>query len=427
MFHRRLTLVAVACSLALPAYAGVIVVDVAMGLGADYDDLQLALFHAVPGDTLLLRSGNYAPIEIDGFGITLIAETGANVVIGDLSAPHAVAPLNSSTIRNLAAGDRVVFQGIRFLALGAPVYSTAPAALGIKDCAGEVFIDSCFTTNGRAAFDIENSSHVAIVGGSFAQAYPSSQPVIRVSNSALSLSDSTVIAGDGLNAFFTGFGTTAPALSGGDGMLIQNGSSVTISHSNLQGGDGGSGLWLGVGACTAPMPGGNGIRMEDSAPPSKLRLLDTQLNGGFGGSSSGCGYLAANGSPFLQLGGVAVNFDPGPLLPPTIDASSPVREGQNCVITLGNGTIGATGLLIVGFAPNAVYAPAGLGSSFIAAPWTLIGLGSIAPPSLVLNVPIPNLPTSVEGTSIFVQIVGCASNGCVLGSATAIHVLDSSF
>jgi hypothetical protein len=99
--HPIAALTVVLVLLAPPARADVLVVD-ASG-GGDFSSLQAAIDAALDGDVLLVRSGAYGALTVDGKALDVFADSGALVRVS-----------GSSTLRNLPAGGALVLSGIEF-------------------------------------------------------------------------------------------------------------------------------------------------------------------------------------------------------------------------------------------------------------------------------------------------------------------------
>ncbi len=94
-------LVLLACAGAARAQGALLVVDAAGGPGSSFTSLADAVAAAADGDTLLVRSGAYAPFTIDGRTLIVVAAPGTSVVVdAELNPPTFSDP--AITLRGLA-------------------------------------------------------------------------------------------------------------------------------------------------------------------------------------------------------------------------------------------------------------------------------------------------------------------------------------
>jgi hypothetical protein len=211
--------------------------------------------------------------------------------------------------------------------------------------------------------------------------------------------------------------------SGGHGMDAEN-AVVLLQVSTLKGGNGGTGDTC---ECCSPTycgdggPGGAGLR---SFGQSEISLVLSTLTGGAGGYPGEFLCLpGGDGLPLQLLGGSVVEL---PLVPPTLAASSPVREGQTAVAVASGEP----------FEPLAIYAS--VGTALSALP-SVFGLQLLKPPLLLLGgtvlpadgmfqvqAAVPDLGVSAEGLPLRLQTVGLStSSGFVLGEAATLVLLDA--
>lgn len=105
-----------------PVTAQTFVVDINNGPGTNFVSLSAAIATVPDGATLIVRAGDYADFDIDGKGLTLLAEPG-------------VAVLNLGQIRNTSPAQAVVLSGVGMTA----------SSLGgwqITNCQGYVHIEA---------------------------------------------------------------------------------------------------------------------------------------------------------------------------------------------------------------------------------------------------------------------------------------------
>ena len=101
----------------------VLVVDDDGGAGVDHTSLQAAIDAAGATDTILVKSGSYGAIAIDGKTVTMVADG------------EPVTSSGASTISNLAAGQKVVLRGVSFS-------NTFGTALTLDANVGPVWLES---------------------------------------------------------------------------------------------------------------------------------------------------------------------------------------------------------------------------------------------------------------------------------------------
>lgn len=109
-----------ASSSASLASADVLVVD--SSGGGSYTEISHAIAVAADGDLVLIRPGVYfAPVVVDGVGISIVARDPDSVVMTD-----------ALTVRNVTAGGLAVLSGLQL-----------DSGFTIEDCAGDVQMQEC--------------------------------------------------------------------------------------------------------------------------------------------------------------------------------------------------------------------------------------------------------------------------------------------
>lgn len=199
----------------------IFVVDAASGPGTNYTDVQAAVLAVPDGSTLIVRPGTYAPVTIDGKGVTVLAET--TFTIG-----------GSLWIRNTQPQQRVLVRGFVLGGFGSNVEVVNAAGAVTVDAVGQPLAShgwgqSGLVVTGSPQVDIRNCT---VVGAAFASA-------CVVTNSSVVFETCTL---RGASAFFM---TKA---SGGTGMpaLSVTASSVQLVHSDAFGGNGAVFVWMGI-------------------------------------------------------------------------------------------------------------------------------------------------------------------------------------
>lgn len=109
------------------------------GGGADFQDLQVAIDAAAPGDTVLVQAGQWTSVSIVGKGIDLVVDIDP-VEIGDQFASWGdVFVFGGISIRDVPAGQRVLVRGLSVQ----NEYGSYLPALEVLDCPGPVWIQDC--------------------------------------------------------------------------------------------------------------------------------------------------------------------------------------------------------------------------------------------------------------------------------------------
>jgi len=414
---RALTLACLALASSATA-RDILVVDQAGGPGFDFLELDAAVASAQNGDVLIVREGDYGGwILIDGKGLSLVGEAGAEVLVQDVD------------IRNLAAGQTASLTNLKIRSTGNTGSDTV-LSLGIRDCAGAVWLQDCTVrtrTVGLVAVggpaevidcDQVGFARCTLSGeldpGGFAFFFGG--PGLFVQNSTVTIHQSDLLGTTGVA------GTTGPGPAG----LEVASSTVFLSDSILRGGQGAAGASQ-LGFCTNGAEGGPGLLLGEGDP--QVRTQDVTLVPGAGGP----GGVGVPG-PFCAAGpdGVESTVTSGSVLPVaagprSLHVTTPVREGE----TLTSTYTGVEGDLIFGFwSLNAGVSPifAELGGSFLPAiPVTTLTYHGLAPlgGEVALTVQVQEL--GVPGVTIYVQaLFGNVSEGLVLSNGTQTVLLDGS-
>ncbi|HEX5011641.1 MAG TPA: hypothetical protein VFY71_14705, partial [Planctomycetota bacterium] len=99
------------------------IVDDDGGPGVDATDIQAAIDAAADGDVILVRSGVYSSLVLDGRSLSVIGEDGEDVEL----APGTV------SVAHLAADQRVLLRGLDVVHAG--FFLPTPS---FRDCAGAI-------------------------------------------------------------------------------------------------------------------------------------------------------------------------------------------------------------------------------------------------------------------------------------------------
>ena len=274
----------------------VLVVDGALGPGADFAGIQEAVDAAQDGAVVLVRAGFYASFDVDGTGLVVAADLGADVVIDS----------GLLEITGVPAGSEVALQGLRIRAGQA-------GSVRLADCAGAVWFQDCALEPtpppifiGLNALEANDCSAVTVVACSLEsapQVTPAfdTPPGLQASGTNLFLYDSTFVGGAGVNAGADLFGATAPGEEGGPGARLSGGFAFA-SGCAFTGGKGGDAFDFGTPMqCEPAGDGGAGLRLAGGAP--EVHLLDGTTTGGAGGAPGGPCPMGAAGPGVVQLTG----------------------------------------------------------------------------------------------------------------------------
>src|SRR5690606_25798483 len=103
------------------------VVSQAGGPGVDFTELQVAAQQVPDGSVLLVRPGSYAPVRLDGKGLTILADPG--VVLNGLDRP-------AIEVVNLGATQSFTLRG------GRVGWGRSGAQLRGERCAGQILVEA---------------------------------------------------------------------------------------------------------------------------------------------------------------------------------------------------------------------------------------------------------------------------------------------
>lgn len=419
---------AILCAISAPAVdAAVIVVDAAAGPHSGvFTTIQGAVLAGAPGDTILVRSGNYPPFKLNGKGLSVIADAGAVV--------NVLGICDSSYVHSVPANQPVLIRGIRFNPdwCGAGGSATVFESFLVANCAGPVCFDSCVFENGAPALWVFNSTNVTVQRSSLMGIGFYDENIdnhgAKVTNSVVAFTDCSLTGGHGGSP---GSSYIEPCFltdskNGGDGLRVVGNSVATVTRCALVGGDGASGNpGPSPDCCRVPSDGGNGLQLMGNAQGVPLvRAIDCTFDFGLAGQPAlPCG-SAVDGVSTKVVAGSLVSSS---TLAPSLSDSSPTREGQSIQVDV-QGVPGDLISFLIAPSSSSVYLPAGVGPLLVSVPFTAFVFGSIPPGgALSANLTIAELGPGIESVTVFAQVLGCGTSGCRLGGGGTIVLLDSSF
>lgn len=407
--------------------------------GAAYTDIQAAVTAANAGDLVLVSTGTYGPVTIDGKDLTICADFGANVSI-----------VGTTTVRNLSAAQQVVLSNLD----GAGVTSslldeTAGAGLVVTSNAGLVRVEGCRFSGARGsdsggflqfccdygghddgwdgAWMRDNLAGVAVsgstlTGGEGLQTNPNcgcgfgalGGDALRVRATLVSVYDSTLAGGrGGSNGTTGGPGGAACRTVGGTTTtgVFASGSSFTGGNGGdgydgiiwSEGGDGGPGLLVGAG--------------------TTVQLLDGQFVGGTGGVAAYNIFpVGADGSAQVILGS-AFTY---PVSSIGFDSMTLVRGGDRARLEV-TGAPGESVRLVVSSAPTFQVLPSWRGVRLSAVGTRKVDrvLGTIPSSGVLIgHVRMPPLPAGTSSRTYYLQAYRADPvGGPTLAAGYAVNVI----
>jgi hypothetical protein len=273
--------------------------------GSTHASIQSAINTASNGDFILVRSGSYSSITIDGEGLVIFEDNGATVDIN-----------GSITVRNMTSTQRTVLRGID---------SHTPAAGDNKfqNCASgtAIWVEDCTLSGQKHGLEVTSCHSVILTHSTFrggAGTFGDPGSGVRVDSDMVSLWDSTAEASN----------QTATSAAGGDGITIGSTGDVFASGCTFSGGKGGPG---GVfPTCSSSGVGGDGGHVEAGGI---LNYSAVTFTAGAGGSIAPfCSGTPTSGSSlFVDPSGSAT----GQTFPAYgVTASDPVQYGSSVFFTV---------------------------------------------------------------------------------------------
>ena len=412
----RLVLV---CSLfaAVPG-ADVLVVDAALGPGADHDTIQGAVDAAEDGDTILVRDGNYASFSIQAKGLVVVADGDGVFLDG-----HTTSNFGTRTeIEDLAADQEVVLRGLRM-----------NYGIRIQQCEGRVWLDE---------IDVEGAFGVCPLGSAPGLTVSRSDAVVLSRSRFVGETNTPTVVwapmpSDGMSAILSTVVAHDCVFVGGDGAnsdadpffgLPANGAcgasvssaTVTFVGCSLFGGAGGI---LSSDPCNSYSIGGAGLEVKSGAI---VHAAATTANGGVANLSPLCPGAFGPAGPDVANAGTVV---PLPGFARSSSSDGPVRGGE-VVSLVVEGQPADVPVLLASSAQARTLVTGTTGAFLLELPHEDL---FVLPPldasgRATLSFAVPNVGRSIGAATYYLQAVFVDATPSVwLGAGTTVTLLDASF
>tara|TARA_R110002072_G_scaffold141664_2_gene286897 strand:- start:684 stop:1823 length:1140 start_codon:yes stop_codon:yes gene_type:complete len=262
MHQLALTLAVSVLSGAVLAQNQTWIVDTANGVGTNFTDLPAAVIAAQPGDSIVVRAGDYTGVSVYE-GISILGESGARIVFGGPT-------YTGILVSQIPAGQTCSVSGLQIL-----VANPLSGSLHAINNAGNVLFERITTISKAWVSDCAN---MRIEGCSLAD--------LVVINTALSMSHSSGFGAGG------GFNTSRPALQ------LTN-SAATLSRCTLHGFDQ---VFSFPSSAAITMAGGSLLVTDDGTGQIKAGVGQTRSAIDGNGSvafDSHVAFVPANGAPSI--------------------------------------------------------------------------------------------------------------------------------
>ena len=405
--HVALGLIAIVV-LALPARAGVLVVDAAGGAGA-FTEIQSAVDAAVDGDVILLESGVYHSFVVTAKALQIVEDAGADARV-----------FGSLVVEGLAPGQSLVLRGL--IVSGQPMF---PGSTQFLDNAGSIWVEDCElkNTGQHDGVRVQGCAAVSFLRCTL-RGGPSPNPVPSgdLPTAGLDAIGSTVALYDcelhgGLGAFGGHTGGPGARLTGG---------TCFASGCAFVGAPGGKGIQVCTGGeCTCSDGGDGGPGLELFAlEPRAVELGCTFEGGPAGGVADPVNCVpGASGVPMQTESGQLQSLA-GP--PRHFACASPVRERSLVVLDFA-GEPGDVAFVLTSADP--AHLPMVAGVLLVAHPVVIVALGTVSASGTVsATLPVGALPAGVDELEVFLQAGLIDALGQRrLAPASALVVLGSAF
>lgn len=393
------------------------------GPGADFFNIQSAVDAAGSGDVILVNGGQYLGFAVDGKGLAIVEQAGADVLVRDGG--------GLSRVANLPAGETVLLRGLAFETnpfSGFSGWEVFGPSLTVENNAGEVRLEDCELTVGHPCLAVAASS-VALSGCSLTGGsggfdgnstyFPS--PAVEIAGGSVYLYDGQVTGGRGRDAFFLNPGVTLGPQAGEPGVVLEGGL-LFAGGSDITGGRGGDGLQDVFQFCIGPSPGGSALWLKTGAP-AVWASGSTAAAGEPGTILGTC--PPAPGVPAIELSSGSYAVLPGS--PAGLDAGPPVQEGDGIAVAV-QGSPQELALLAYDFGTGGLFSPALGGALLLAPTFELLFLGPVsAAGTAAVSGTAGTLPPGVEQLVLHLQAATCdpVLGQCQPGAAGSLVILEA--
>ncbi len=361
------------------AQGSVIVVDDAPGPPADFDDVQDAVDAAADGDVVLVRPGIYTGFTVDGKALRVLGiEEGGE-------RPRLFGFGSSLRVQNLAAGQETTVRGF-----------DVDVFTNLQNNLGDVVLEDL---TGQGSVGITNSDSVLL---------------IRNESYGIAVTNSTVHAWE--------LDVEGAPSSGEDGIRLTD-SFLFLSGSTVDGADGvpGSSGSFGFPFCGNGGAGGDGIQLVNST----CQAIDCVFDGGSGGPPGipKIGPPCSAGPPGSDVNGPGLQTIAGNAH--ELEISSPGFETGTVELRL-KGEPGEFAYVLLAPTLAPVFFPPWFGSLAVPPTSTLLFLGVLGPTGQAnVNVTVGELGAGIEALRLVLQGVFVHLTGPdFIGSATDVELLD---
>jgi hypothetical protein len=391
-----------------------------------YFDVQSAVDAAADDDTVLIRSGTYAPFTVTDKRLSIVSDSALGVHTGVIR------------VLDLSPGKTVVLQNLS-AAGGTTATPDEMSALVLRNDLGSVRVENCLlegldliactftgTHDAGDAVRVETCSDVAVMRSTL-QGGDANGDGFQPGNGGFGIRARSSVAALFSCQSWGGNGRACcDGANGGSGGQAELATRLFVAGGMLAGGFGGDANC----DCSNGGNGGSGLRVLDTA---QLWQFSPQFAGGGGGQ----GYVIFACSPTDGSGGASLFVAPtagvtdlasGPVR--TLAVDSPARAGTSVTVTV-QGRPGESVSLHIGDDAQEMLLPQAHGVLMVesAGPPRRVHLGTI-PPSGTLSrqLPIGALPPGQESRVYHLQAThGGTTSQRVLGAPACLVVLDPAF
>jgi hypothetical protein len=411
-------------SLQIPVSAAVRTV----GPGGDFPEIQEAVDASYDGDVVLVYSGTYGPVVIVYHGISIVADTNAEVTV-----------VGGFDIKNTFSYQTMVLSGLK----GQCNYWDERHTLILENNQASIRIENCewigndgysliHTYHSHSGVRISHCEDIAIIDsnikGGDAVDSNTGPSALRATDSTIAIYDSVLTGGDGGDAanYAAGGGDGGAGFRCDTGLLFASGCL-------FQGGDGGYGA--DANDCFGAGNGGDGGHgIWITTDQADAWLLDNECNGGKGGQGgAGWGWFppgkpGSPGDPILAEPGTVYEF-PGQAHKFAIP--SPIRENEIFSMNFKGIPESVTGLFVAA-EPDSKLIHAFKGQFLLSiSPMPLFYYAGLLDPvtgELELEIRAPELDPGMASLNIYIQsIFSDPSSDVVLGTARTVTELDEGY